>query len=83
MEDFDIIIPKWLERFPFVNDWVQYKGETFYGMVNLERSEKANRPIIDLCYCATSGLINNRVLKTVQFDKNKFKPSHLSDQWKA
>jgi hypothetical protein len=62
-------------RLPVVADWCNYKGETFFVMVNYERM-KAGRPMMDLCYCATAGL-NGQVLKTVQFDNKKFTPSPL------
>jgi hypothetical protein len=68
-----LIIPKWFQKMPFVNDWVEYKGEVFFAMINFERTKLSKKPMIDLCYCATTGLINNRVLKTVQYDKSKFK----------
>lgn len=72
---------KMLFRLPFAVDWIEYKGEVFFGMVNYEATQKAKKPMIDLCYCATQGLCGI-VLKTVQYDKSKFKPSKLGDTWK-
>lgn len=69
----DIVIPVWLRQVPFVAEWVTYKGGVVYfAMVNFEKSFKAHRPIIDLCYCATAGLVNGRVLKTVNYRKEHF-----------
>lgn len=69
----DIVIPTWLAQVPFTADWITYKGGTVYfAMLNFEKSLKAHRPIIDLCYCATAGLINGRVLKTVNYKKEHF-----------
>lgn len=66
--------PKWLnENNPaIVFDWVEYKGLIYYAHFNYDRSIKAGRPMIDLSYCATKAL-HNIVIKTVQWDKKKFK----------
>lgn len=68
------------KRLPFCVDWVSYKGEIFFAMVNYDASIKAKKPMIDLCYCATRGL-NGQVLKTVQYDKKKFEPCRLTHSW--
>lgn len=60
-----------LNRLPVVFDWCKYKGEIYFVSVNLEETIKAGKPMMDLHYCATKAL-NQIVLKTVQFDKNKF-----------
>lgn len=65
-----------LMNLPVVFDWCEYKGETFFMGVNYEETNRVGRPMIDLFYCATRAL-NHCVLKTVQWDKNKFKPSRL------
>jgi hypothetical protein len=70
--------PEWYKNISVLPDWIDYKGETYFAMVNFEESEKVNIPMIDLCYCATAGLINNRVLKTVRYNKIKFSKSKLS-----
>lgn len=70
--------PEWLLNCPVSANWLEYKGETYFGMINVERSLKARRPMIDLFYCATEGL-NYNVLKTVQYSKKHFKKSKLDD----
>jgi hypothetical protein len=69
-----------LLKLPVACDWVEYNGETVFMMVNYERTEKARKPMVDLAYCATEG-INGNFEKTVQWDKNKFKPSVLGKSW--
>lgn len=71
-----------LLNLPFAVDWVKFKDEVVFAMVNYEATEKAGKPMIDLSYCATQGLHGN-VLKTVQFDKKKFSKCHLSDCWNS
>lgn len=56
--------------------WIEYKGETYFATVNLEKSLSAHRPIVDLSYCATKGL-NNTVLHSVNWNPEHFKPSKL------
>lgn len=70
-------VARMLMRLPFCNDWVQYKGETFFAMINWDASKKANKPMIDMSYCATEAS-NEIVLFTCQYDKNKFSDSPLS-----
>lgn len=62
---------KMLMGLPFAFDWVKFKGEVYFASINYEKTAKANKPMIDLHYCATKAL-NGIVIKTVQFDKNKF-----------
>lgn len=61
-----------ISRLPFDHDWAEYNGKTYFVSSNVDASLKAKKPMMDLHYCATEAL-NNRVLKTVQFDKNKFR----------
>jgi hypothetical protein len=68
-----------LMNLPVVWDWYCFKGEDVFVGINYERSKKSNRPMMDIHYCATEAL-NGIVLKTVRFDRNKFKPSHLTFQ---
>jgi hypothetical protein len=70
-------IPKFIIDCPVVFDWVNYKGEDVFGVLNYERSVKAKRPMIDICYCATKAMDNN-VMETVQYNKKHFKPSKLA-----
>ncbi len=60
-----------LERLPITLDWVKYKGESCVAQINWEVTKKAGRPMMDLSYCMTKAL-NQVILKTVQWDKNKF-----------
>ena len=77
------IPPKMLKmayKLPIVFDWVEFKGETVFAGFNYERSEKAGKPMMDIFYCATRAL-NHVVLFTTQWDKSKFKPCKLSNEW--
>ncbi len=64
---------------PFVFDWVEYKGDTMFAEVDYIKSEKCNRPIINLFYCATRAL-NNMVIKSVNYNPDHFKKSRLSGE---
>lgn len=70
-------VGKMLLRLPVSFDWYDYKGETVFVGVNYEASKKAKRPMMDIFYCATEAC-NHNVIKTVQWDKNKFSPSKLT-----
>lgn len=80
-EELPPILKRMADRIPFAFDWCIYKGETYFASFNTERSEKAKKPMYDMCYCATRAL-NNCVLFTTQFDKNKFQPSPLGMEWR-
>lgn len=67
-----------LMKLPIVFDWAEYNGEVIFAGINYEETERVGRPMMDIFYCATQAL-NNNVLKTVQWDKSKFKPSKLSN----
>lgn len=69
---------KMLIRLPFACDWVEYKGETVVAQVNFEATKKAKKPMVDISYCMTEAL-NQNIMFTCQYDKNKFKPSRLGD----
>lgn len=73
-------INKMLLRLPIVFDWVEFKGETVFVGVNIDATKKAGKPMVDVFYCATQAL-NDNVLFTTQWDKNKFKPSHLGQNF--
>lgn len=64
-------IPDYIKKCPLAFDWCEYKGETYFGALNLERSLKARRAMIDLSYCATKAL-NEIILKTVMWNPAKF-----------
>lgn len=71
---------KMLLKLPIVFDWIEFKGETVFMGINYEATQKAKKPMVDIFYCATQAL-NNNVLFTTQWDKSKFKPSHLGQQF--
>lgn len=73
-------ISRMVNKLPVVFDWVELKGETVFAGFNYDASLKAGKPMFDIYYCATRAL-NDVVLFTTQFDKNKFKPSKLSREW--
>lgn len=72
-------VPEYICKCPVYFDWTVYKGETYFGMLNYERSIKARRPMIDLAYCATRGL-NGTVLKTVAYSKKHFSKIQTCNQ---
>lgn len=65
----NIVMPKWLKDDVVVWDWCFYKGEKVFGCLNWGESEKRQKPIIDICYCATKAL-NGIVLKQRVWNKN-------------
>lgn len=69
-------VPKYIMDCPVYYNWCEFKGETYFGILNYERSLKAKRPMIDLAYCATQGM-NGTILKTVQYTKRHFAKSKL------
>jgi hypothetical protein len=69
-------IPQFIIDCPVVCQWLEFKGETYFGILNYERSIKAHRPMIDLSYCATQAM-NAIVIKTVQYSEKHFKKSKL------
>lgn len=71
-ELFKTEIPAFIVRCPVAFEWWHYNGEMIFAGINYERSLKAKKPMIDIYYCATEAL-NDNVIKTVQFDKNKFR----------
>ena len=69
-------VPKYIIDCPVFHNWVEYKGEIFFAILNYEQSLKSKRAMIDLCPCVTKGL-NGVIEKTVQYNKKKFKRSKL------
>lgn len=65
-------LPYWL----FMN-WVEYKGETYFVMVDVNKSLACHRPIVNLSYCATKAM-NGLVLKSVNYKPEDFKKSPLA-----
>ena len=73
-------IPKYIMDCPVFHNWVEYKGETYFGRINYDQSIKSRRAMIDLSHCATRAL-NGIVIKAVQYDKKKFKKSYLYESY--
>jgi len=69
---------KMLSRLPIIADWVIHNGVDVVIMPNYEATVKAKRPMVDVSYCMTKAL-NNSVLFTTQWNKNKFHPSKLAN----
>ncbi len=65
------------DRLPIVMDWCYYKDEIIVAQINWDATKKAGKPMMDISYCMTRAL-NQCILKTVQWDKNKFKRCHLT-----
>lgn len=65
-------IPKYIMDCPISAHWVDYNGKRKFAMLNFEESMKKGKAMIDLCYCATAGLINGRAEKTVPYSKARF-----------
>jgi hypothetical protein len=65
-------IPKWMLKCPVAFEWWYYDDVKIFAGINYERSVSAKKPMIDIHYCATKAL-NGVVLKTVQYDKKRFK----------
>lgn len=74
----DSALDKIIDRLPFVFDWVNFKGEDVVAQINIEATIKAKKPMLDISHCMTKAF-NQIIIKTVQFDKSKFKKSSLSD----
>lgn len=67
IEDFKM--PDWFKDCPIVFDWITYKGEVFFASLNWEQSEKRNKPVFDLAYCATRAM-NDFFLKQRVYNKS-------------
>jgi len=74
----DSSLGKLISKLPIVYDWVNYKGEDVVASINVERTLKAKKAMMDISYCMTKAF-NNIHLKTVMFNKKHFKKSKLSD----
>ena len=64
---------------PIYPSWVEFKGETFVAQLNFERTAKSRVPMFDLSYCMTKAL-NQVIIKTVRYDKYRFKVSPLENK---
>lgn len=64
---------------PIYPCWVEFKGETVVSQLNFDETKRVGRPMFDISYCMTRAL-NQNIMKTVQYDKNKFKISPLENK---
>jgi hypothetical protein len=73
-DEIHIELPKFLqdERLPWMS-WINYKGVNCVADVDLEKSERAHRPIINIHYCMTKAH-NGIIERTVNFKPELFKP---------
>lgn len=65
------VLPKWMDGCPLVAGWCRYNGRIFFADLNYEESDKAQKPIFDLAYCATKAL-NGIYLLRREWDSKKF-----------
>ena len=65
-------VPDFVNDCPVYCHWVDYNGKRKFAMINVDESIKKGKAMIDLCYCATAGMINGRVEKTVPYSKKRF-----------
>ena len=69
-----------LMKLPIAMDWVELKGEMCVASINYEATKKAGKPMVDISVCMTRAC-NGIIIKTVQWDKSKFRESRLGDKW--
>lgn len=65
-------LPNFILQSPITAEWVDYQGKRKFAMLNFDKSIEKGRLMIDLCYCATAGLINGRVERTVPYREKHF-----------
>jgi len=65
-------VPEFVLKSPVSCNWVDYNGKRKFAMLNVSESIERGKLMIDLCYCATAGMINGRVEKTVPYSKKRF-----------
>lgn len=65
----DSPLPAYIENCPISAQWVEYYGVKKFAMLNFEESQKHQKAMIDIGYCATALLINGHVEKTVPYTK--------------
>lgn len=49
----NMTMPSWLKPNVVVYDWCYYKGEKVFVSLNFNESEKRQKPVMDIAYCAT------------------------------
>lgn len=69
-------LPDWLKDSMPVMRWFEYKGETYFGCVDFEKSRKG-MVMVECGYCATKYL-NGLVERRVRFIEKHFKDSKLN-----
>jgi hypothetical protein len=73
MEEMEL--PAWLKPEVIVYDWCKYRGEIYFAVLNWEESDKRNKPVIDLAYCATKAMNGIFIMQRVwnkNFQPHKF-----------
>jgi len=75
-----VVIPNWMNNCPLVYGWCRYNGRVFFADLNYEESEKAQKPIFDLAYCATRAM-NNIYLLRREWDAKKFCRWRNNSNW--
>lgn len=68
----DFEMPVWMKGCWLTFDWCRYSGEIYFASLNYEESEKRNKPVFDLAYCATKAM-NEIYLKQRVWSK-RFQP---------
>lgn len=72
LEELEADLPDFINACPIAAHWVWYRGKVKFAMLNYEQSIEKGKAMIDLCYCATAGMINGRVEKTVPYSPKTF-----------
>ncbi len=75
----EIEMPNWLPESCPVYDWCFYNGIRYFGVLNWGESERRQKPVIDLAYCATKGM-NGIFLMQRIFSKRFNKPLTPNDK---
>ena len=75
-----VVLPDWMKSCPLISGWCRYNGRIFYADLNWEESEKAEKPIFDLAYCATKAL-NNIYLLQREWHPKKFRRWGKHSNW--
>lgn len=69
----EIKIPDWFKQNCWlVFDWCVYKGNVYFAALNYNESERRQKAVFDLAYCATRAM-NGIFLKQAVWGPNKFK----------
>lgn len=69
-EDFEL--PKWMPKNAIVFDWVKYNGEIYFASMNWAESERRQKLILDLAYCATKA--HNEIFLKQRVWSKRFQP---------